>query len=98
MSALKEEVDKAKRKKEKNQKKYNTQSELCEQMKIKLQLMVEMKNGYDNVTKKEKKNNESAIKEENLSEHKKIVKLSKKVEKDIDSLNQSLLKNVLLYI
>lgn len=98
MSALKEEVDKAKRKKEKNKKKYNEQSELCEQMKIKLQLMVEMKNGYDNVTQKEKKNNESIIKEEILSEHKKIVKLTKKVEKDIDSLNQSLLKNVFLYI
>ena len=27
-----------------------------------------------------------------------IIELSKKVEKDIDSLNQSLLKNVFLYI
>lgn len=92
-------MDKAKKKKEKNYKKYNEQSELCEQLKIKLQLMVEMKNGYDNVTQKEKKNNnDNAINEENLSEHKKIVKLTKKVEKDIETANQSLLKNVFYII
>ena len=45
-----------------------------------------------------KLDNNKKEREENLSEHKKIVKLSKKVEKDIDSLNQSLLKNVFLYI
>lgn len=63
--------------------------------------MIEMKNGYENVISKERKkselsdNNINNINEENLSEHKKIVKQITKLKKDIEVANKSLLHNVI---
>lgn len=101
LAELKESTKNAQKKYENLLKKFISQREICNKLKIKIQLMVEMKNGYENVISKERKktelsdNNINHINEENLSEHKKIVKQIKKLEKEIEVANKSLLHNVI---
>ena len=101
LAGLKESTQNAQKKYDNLIKKLNSQKETCDNLKIKIQLMIEMKNGYENVISKERKkselsdNNINNINEENLSEHKKIVKQITKLKKDIEVANKSLLHNVI---
>lgn len=79
--------------------KFKSQEKICSNCKLKIQMLVEMKNGFESVLKNGKNRKEEAnlnilFGNEVPNEYKKIEKKVQKIQKDIEILNKNLMKNV----